>query len=352
MGRAGEPASPTRRGPTSAGSLVVWRGGDGALTARMTSAAGVTTVSSLGAGSDARLVAGGRASRGPGDRPRRRTPPGALRAGHGTWSDGRRLARPGRADDRRPGPRPRLPAGGRRKPGGGRRRAPGRPHRRPLPAARSSNPTRAPSWRCRARRSGARTASRGHVAALARRRRRRAGGHPTTAAAAVTDLQTGASVSLGGYTRIVAATVGGDGSSTSSPGAPTRPSRCASCASTRARCASCRPGTPGVAARPRSPASALPTRFGAVFYLPGVPHSLDAYSGTNIWLVDGGGARQNSAVSSNVGVRMGPGARRQRALLRPPRRRRRVAARHRRRRAEPGFRPAQRAVGRDRRAGR
>ena len=57
----------------------------------------------------------------------------------------------------------------------------------------------------------------------------------------------------------------------------------------------------------QEPGSALPTRFGAVFYLPGVPRSLDAYSGTNIWLVDGSGFRQNSAVSSNVGVYMGPG---------------------------------------------
>ena len=154
---------------------------------------------------------------------------------------------------------------------------------------------------------GARTASRGRVAALVV-----AGGDvlavtSTPAAAAVTDLQTRARVSLGGYTRIVAATVGGDGvlyvlAGRADPAftlrflrVDPRSMRILSVWDT------------GVGAT-QEPGSALPTRFGAVFYLPGLPDSLDAYSGTNIWLVDGGGARQNSAVSSNVGVRMGPGA--------------------------------------------
>ena len=63
----------------------------------------------------------------------------------------------------------------------------------------------------------------------------------------------------------------------------------------------------GVAASSQ-PAWGLPTRFGAIVYSPGTPHSIDAYSGTNVWLLDGGGARTSSAVSSNAGLRMGPGA--------------------------------------------
>ena len=128
----------------------------------------------------------------------------------------------------------------------------------------------------------------------------------TAAAAAVIDLQTRASVSLGGYTRIVAATVGGDGVLYVLAGRadPAFTLRFLRVDPHSLRILSV--WDTGVAAT-EEPGSALPTRFGAVYYLPGVPDSLNAYSGTNIWLVDGSGARQNSAVSSNVGVRMGPG---------------------------------------------
>jgi hypothetical protein len=58
MGRAVESGAGTLW-PPSAGSIVVWSDGPGSLTAALTSAAGGATDSSLGAGSAARLVAGG-----------------------------------------------------------------------------------------------------------------------------------------------------------------------------------------------------------------------------------------------------------------------------------------------------
>ncbi len=56
------------------------------------------------------------------------------------------------------------------------------------------------------------------------------------------------------------------------------------------------------------PVWALPTRFGAVFYSPGAPGSLDAWSATDLWLVDARrrprelGRRRRTSVE-----RMGPG---------------------------------------------
>ena len=129
----------------------------------------------------------------------------------------------------------------------------------------------------------------------------------TPYAAAITDLRTGARVSLGSYTHLVAATVGGDGfvyllAGSSDPAFTLRFLRI----DPRAM-RSLAAWDTGVAAS-SEPAWGLPTRFGAIVYSPGTPRSIDAYSETNVWLLDGGGARTNSAVSSNSGVRMGPGA--------------------------------------------
>ena len=149
-------------------------------------------------------------------------------------------------------------------------------------------------------------ASRGHVDCLLV-----AGGHvlaitSTPAAAAVTDLTTRTSVSLSGYTRVVGATVGGDGSVYILAG---RADPAFSARFLRVDPRSLRVVSvwdTGAAATDE-PVWALPTRFGAVMYSPGVPGSLDAWSGTRLWLVDSSGARENSVVSSNVGERMGPG---------------------------------------------
>ncbi len=290
---------------SNAGSIVVWSNGAGSLTATLTRA-GVATDSSLGVGSTARLVSGGGrpivlvTDTGGGHRLLRYEP--ATR----TWVTVAASLDP--ADMTTAvvaGDLVYLPMGQ------GRHAAvmavdlnSGRT------AARLRLPTLVPDPRALLTLSGpapgARAASRGHVTALLTARGRVLAVSATPFAAAVTDLATHASVSLGGYTQILAATVGGDGivyvlAGSSDPAftlrflrVDPRTMRLVSVWDT------------GVAATDE-PVSALPTRFGAVFYAPGVPRSLDAYSGTNVWLVDRSGARENSAVSSNIGVRMGPG---------------------------------------------
>ena len=304
MGRAGEPAVATPW-PDSAGSLVVWRSASGSLTARMTTSAGVESVSSLGAGSRALLIAGGPrplvllTGPGGGHRLVRYAPAGD------TWQTIAASLDPDElttaALDRGP---VYLPVGR------GSRAAviavglDGRTVARfPLPVL---EPDPRALMALPGAGVGARKASRGHVAALIVADGDVLAITATTAAAAVTDLQTKASVSLAGYTQIVAATVGGDGILYVLAGHvdPAFSLRFLRIDPHAMRVLSA--WDTGVAAT-EEPGSALPTRFGAVFYLPGVPRSLDAYSGTNIWLVDGSGFRQNSAVSSNVGVRMGPG---------------------------------------------
>ncbi len=138
-----------------------------------------------------------------------------------------------------------------------------------------------------------------------------AGGHllaltSTHDAAAVADLTSGVTTPLTGFTRIAAATMGGDGLLYVLAGRadPTfslqflrvdpKPMQVISAWDTGA-------------ADLFEPVTALPTRFGAVFYSPGTPHTLGASSDTNVWLVDSSGIHQNSAVSSNTGIRMGPG---------------------------------------------
>ena len=110
MGRAGEPV-PDTFWPTG-GGLVVWRTADGSLGARTTDAAGTTIDSSLGAGSDARLIAGGSRAvvlvtlPGGGHRLVRYAP------GYAHLVDDRGLARPRRADVGRRGRRSLLRARG------------------------------------------------------------------------------------------------------------------------------------------------------------------------------------------------------------------------------------------------
>ena len=304
MGRAGEPAVATPW-PESAGSLVVWRSGDGSLTARMTTSAGVATVSSLGAGSRAVLIAGGPrpvvllTGAGGGHRLVRYAPVG------NTWTtiaaslDPAQLTTAALDDDvlylpEGKGSRMVVVAVGL---DGHTVARFALPVLRPDPSALMALPGAG---------VGARSAGRGHVAALLVADGDVLAITSTQAAAAVTDLRTKASVSLAGYTQIVAATMGGDGILYVLAG---RPDPAFSLRFLRIDPHAMRilsAWDTGVAPT-QEPGSALPTRFGAVFYLPGVPRSLDAYSGTNIWLVDASGFRQNSAVSSNVGVQMGPG---------------------------------------------
>ena len=292
--------------PPSAGSIVVWSDGPGSLKAALTSAAGGATDSSLGAGSAARLVAGG---------PRPVVLVKGAEGGHRlvryapatrTWAT---IAASLDPTDMTTAVVARdlvyLPVGQGRHAAvmavdlnTGRTAARLRlPVLEPDPGALLTLP--GPT-------AGTRAAGRGHVTELLTAGGRVLAVSATPFAAAVTDLATHASVSLGGYTQIVGATVGGDGivyilAGSNDPAFTLRflrvdphTMRLVSVWDT------------GVAATDE-PVSALPTRFGAVFYAPGVPHSLDAYSGTNVWLVDGSGARENSAVSSNIGVRMGPG---------------------------------------------
>jgi hypothetical protein len=305
MGRAVESGAGTLW-PPSAGSIVVWSDGAGSLTATFTSAAGVSADSSLGAGSAARLVAGGSrpvvlvtGAEG-GHRLLRYAPVTRTWATVAASLDSADLTTAVVARDL-----VYLPVGqGRHAVVMAVELNTGRT------AARLRLPTLVPDPRALLTLSGpaagSRAASRGHVTALLT-----AGGHvlavsATPFAAAVTDLATHASVSLGGYTQILGATVGGDGIVYVLAGSndPAFTLRFLRVDPLTMRLVSV--WDTGVAATDE-PVSALPTRFGAVFYAPGVPHSLDAYSGTNVWLVDGSGAHENSAVSSNIGVLMGPG---------------------------------------------
>ena len=294
--------------PAGSGSLVVWRAGDGALTARVTDGAGIATDTSLGAGSDARLVAGGArpvvlvSGADGGHRLLRYAP-----ASH-TWATLATALDPSDLTSA-------VVAGGLTYVPMGEGTSP-----RSSPcvtdgavAARYDLPVLEPDPNAllalpdQAAGAGTRTAGRGHVAASLVARGDVLAVTATPFAAAVTDLRTRAGVSLGSYTRIIAATVGGDGYvyvlAGSADSAFTLRFLRIDPRATRSLAA----WDTGVEASSQ-PAWALPTRFGAVFYSPGTPHSIDSSTGTNVWLVDRSGARQNSAVSSDVGVRMGPGA--------------------------------------------
>lgn len=307
MGRAREGAADPAW-PAGSGSLVVWRGSDGALTARVTSASGVATETSLGAGDDVRLVAGGArpvvlvSGADGGHRLLRYAPD------QRSWSALATSLHPGELTSAA------MSAGLAYVPVGAGTTAAVvavRPDgavaaRYPLPLL-EPDPNALLAQPGQAAGVGTRAAGRGHVVALLAVHGDVLAVTATSFAAAITDLRTGARVSLGSYTRIVAATVGGDGSvyllaGSADPAFTLRflridPRTMRSLAA----------WDTGVAASSQ-PAWGLPTRFGAIVYSPGTPHSIDAYSGTNVWLLDGGGARTNSAVSSNAGVRMGPGA--------------------------------------------
>ncbi len=302
MGRAGEPAG-SALWPARDGSIVVWRSAAGSLAVRMTDAAGVATDSSPGAGSDVRLIAGG--SRpvllvtvaGGGHRLVRYAP-----ATH-TWStiaaslDPAELTSAATAGDLAY-----LPVGrGSRAAVIAVRPGVGTVARFPLPilepdlSALIAQPA-TPGGK----------AGRGHVNCLLV-----AGSHvlamtSTPAAAAITDLQTKASAPLTGYTRVVAATVGGDGIvyALAWRAAPTLSLRFLRIDphSLHVLAAWDADVTPSA-----EPVWALPARFGAIFYSPGAPDSLDPWSATDLWLVDQNGARENSTVAANVGERMGPG---------------------------------------------
>ena len=128
----------------------------------------------------------------------------------------------------------------------------------------------------------------------------------TRAAAGLTDLSSGRTVTFDGYVDVRAATTGGDGmvyvlAASNDPAFSQRVLRI----DPRSLRIVFTFDT-GVAGHGR-PASALPSRFGAVFYSPGTPGSIDALSGTDLWLVDGGGLNENSTVTSDDGALMGPG---------------------------------------------
>jgi hypothetical protein len=304
MGRAGEPAG-SALWPARDGSIVVWRSAGGALAVRMTDAAGAATDSSLGAGSDARLIAGGErpvilvTAPGGGHRLVRNVP-----AVH-TWSTiAAALAPADLTTAAMAGGLAYLPVGRGSQASVIAVRADGRTAARiPLPILEPD-----PSAFMALPGAGAGTgkASRGHVVCLLVVGDDVLAITSTPAAAAVTDLQTRARVSLAGFTKIFGATVGGDGivyilAGRADPAFSLRFLR-VDPHSMRVLSA----WDTGVAATDE-PVWALPTRFGAVFYSPGAPGALDAWSGTNVWLVDGSGARENSTVSPNVGERMGPG---------------------------------------------
>jgi hypothetical protein len=304
MGRAG--AAGGDRIWTEAGSLVVWRTPSGMLVARLTGDGGTTEIS-LGQGTDVRLVAGSA-------RPLLLITDAS--GGHRlvAWSARRRswsivLAS---LDPHDLGTA--VVNGGLiyTPEGSGRGAAVVAVHPDGRTAARYPLPTLPPDPRAALRPDsptgllGAR-ARRGDVAALLGAGRHVLAVTSTGAAAAVTDLTTGVTVTLTGYDRVYAATMGGDGlayvlAGRADPAATLRILRVDP--RSMQAVAAWDTGAGGSS----EPAWALPTRFGAVFYSPGLPHSLDAYSGTNIWLVDDSGIHQNSAVSSNDGVRMGPGA--------------------------------------------
>jgi hypothetical protein len=307
MGRAGQGGADPAW-PAGSGSLVVWRSADGALTARVTDASGTATDTSLGAGNDVRLVAGGARpvvlvdGADGGHRLLRYVP-----ARH-AWSTLATSLHPGELTSAAVvAGLAYLPVGAGKgaaviavRPDGAVVARYALPVLEPDPNALLAQPGQAAG-------AGTRAAGRGRVAALLAVPGDVLAVTATPFAAAVTDLRTGARVSLGSYTRIVAATVGGDGfvyllAGSADPAFTLRflridPRTMRSLAA----------WDTGVAASSQT-AWALPTRFGAIVYSPGTPHSIDAYLGTNVWLLDGGGARTNSAVSSNAGVRMGPGA--------------------------------------------
>jgi hypothetical protein len=307
MGRAGRGGGDPAW-PAGSGSLVVWRSADGTLTARVTNAAGSAIDTSLGEGNDARLVAGGGhpvvlvGGADGGHRLLRYAP-----ARH-AWSTLATSLHPGELTAAA------VAAGLAYVPvGTGRGAAVVAVRPDGAVAARYALPVLEPDPNAllaqagQAAGAGTRTAGRGRVAALVAVHDEVLAVTATPFAAAITDLRTGVRVSLGSYTRIVAATVGGDGfvyllAGSADPAFTLRFLRI----DPRAM-RSLAAWDTGVAASSQ-PAWALPTRFGAIFYSPGTPHSIDAYSGTSVWLLDGGGARTNSAVSSDVGLRMGPGA--------------------------------------------
>jgi hypothetical protein len=302
IGRAGEPAGGAPW-PARDGSIVVWRSATGSLAVRMTNAAGGSTDSSLGPGSDVRLIAGG--SRpvllvtlaGGGHRLVRYTP--ATR----TWStlaaslDPTDLTSAAVADGLAY-----LPSGrGSRAAVIAVRAGVGTVARFPLPVLEPdlSALVAAPG-------AAAGKASRGHVACLLVSGGRVLMITSTPAAAAITDLQTKASVPLTGYTGVVAATVGGDGivyvlAWRAAPALSLRFLRI------DPRSLHVLAASDADVALSTEPVWALPTRFGAIVYSAGTPDSRDPWSGTNIWLVDENGVRENSTVAANVGERMGPG---------------------------------------------
>jgi len=302
-GRAGEPGGRTLW-PAGGGALVVWRSDTGPLVARFTSAAGRTTERSLGAGSDVRLISGGPrpvllvTAPGGGHRLLRFSPISAA------WTT---IAAALPPDDLTTAALSRgllyLPVGtGRRAAvlatdaGGGIVARLALPVLEPDPTALVSGPGAAiePARPGRGRVRALLVAG-GDVLALT----------ATDQAAAITDLRTHETASLAAYTRLAAATVGGDGfvyllAGRSDPAFTLRFLRVA-VHPLRVLWAWDTDAAPDGTA-----VTALPTRFGAAFYAPAAPGS-PASSGADLWLIDSTGARRDSAVSTDLGPRMGPG---------------------------------------------
>ena len=303
MGRAG--ARTVERFWTGGGSLVVWRSAGGRLTARFTGSGGTAVERGLGGGVAARPVAGGRrplilvtdASGGhrlleydatttrwrvvlASPDPHDLTSAVAIGAlVYVPQGSGRRAAVVAVHPDGRIAATYRLP----KLPPDPTALLPGPSQPGPL-----SHPGRGAV--------DALLSADGHVLAVTSSR----------SAAGLTDLLTGRTVTFNGYTQVQAATMGGDGMIYVLTGAndtafslrilriDPRSMQIVSAFDT------------GALDRGR-PATALPSSFGAVIYSPGVPRSLDALSGTEVWLVDGGGLRENATVSSDDGLLMGPG---------------------------------------------
>jgi len=302
-GRAGEPGGHTLW-PSGGGALVVWRDQSGDLVARFTSPAGHATERSLGAGSDVRLIAGG-------PRPVLLvTDPGGghrllrFSAASAAWTT---IAAALPPDDLTTAALSRgllyVPVGAGRRAAVLATDAGGRVVARLALPILEPDPTAlvpGPGAAIEPARPG-----RGRVRALLV-----AGGDvlavtATGQAAAVTDLRTHETASLAGYTRLAAATVGGDGfvyllAGRSDPAFTLRFLRVA-VHPLRVLWAWDTDAAPDGAA-----ATALPTRFGAAFYAAaafGSPASPDA----GLWLIDSTGARRDEAVSTSLGPRMGPG---------------------------------------------
>ena len=290
--------------PADGSALVVYRVGSGSLVARFTSAAGRVSRRSLGAGVDVRLIAGGRrpvllvTEPDGGHRLLRFSP------ASGRWST---LAAALPAHDLTTavlaGGLVYLPVGtGARASivaldAGGRvvTRA-ALPVLEPDPSALVTAPGAA---------IGVARPGRGRVVALLA-----AGGDvlavtATTQAADVTDLRTRETVSLAGYRRVAAATVGGDGAvyllaGRSDPAFTLRFLRLA-VHPLRVLWAWDTDAAPGGTAF-----AALPSTYGAVFSAPAAG-SPWAASGTDLWTIDASGARRDTAVPAGLGSRMGPG---------------------------------------------